>query len=66
MHFNLQFGKKENQLAEKKVKGTNDNLYLIFIKRTQILIILNKFILAPELVRVKEMKQGPTKQGGMG
>jgi len=24
---------------------------------------LNKFILAPELVRVKEMKQGPTKQG---
>jgi len=54
---------KKNQLLEKKGEGINKNLYLIFIKRTQILIVLNKFIFAPELIRIKEMKQGPTKQG---
>jgi len=50
----------------KKVKGIHDNLYLILIKRAQIFIVLNKFILAPELVWIKEMKQSPTKQGGRG
>lgn len=43
-------------------KGIDDNLYLILIERTQVLIVLNKFILALELVRIKKVEQSPTKQ----
>jgi len=38
---------------------TDSVLYLNFIKRAKILIIVNKIILAPKLVRIKEMKQSP-------
>lgn len=41
-------------------KVIGDNLYLILIERTQVLVVLNKFILVLELVRIKKVEQSPT------
>lgn len=37
-----------------------DNSYLILIERTQVLVVLNKFILVLELVGIKKVEQSPT------
>ena len=37
-------------------------MYLNFIKRTKVLVILNKFILTLKLIRIKKVKQSPVIQ----
>ena len=53
----MQFHKHKGNGQDKEAKQVI--IYLNFIERTQVLIFLHKIILTIELVRVKEVKEGP-------